>query len=263
MPTYRLISLDDTVVFPHMHGDAARGRRRRVPRLPGPAPRHRLRPRRRGRRGGRAAPASRRRPRRGLARPAPRRRRRRPRRPRGPAARRGRGASRRRSRRRPHGRRSSASTAPSSTRSSSCAATTAASRAFVRSITEPGALADTAGYSPDLTFAQKVELLETLDVVERLHAGAAAPARAAGRAAGAQAHPRRRRVRRAEAAARLLPAPPDGLDPQGARRGRGVGRRRVPQEDRRRPGCPTPCASRPSASSAGSSAWATRTPSRR
>ena len=40
--------------------------------------------------------------------------------------------------------------------------------AFVRSITEPGALADTAGYSPDLTFAQKVELLETLDVRERL-----------------------------------------------------------------------------------------------
>jgi ATP-dependent Lon protease len=41
-------------------------------------------------------------------------------------------------------------------------------RAFVRSITEPGALADTAGYSPDLTFAQKCQLLETLDVVERL-----------------------------------------------------------------------------------------------
>src|SRR5215208_4650534 len=40
--------------------------------------------------------------------------------------------------------------------------------AFVRSITEPGALADTAGYSPDLTFEQKVELLETLDVKERL-----------------------------------------------------------------------------------------------
>ena len=30
--------------------------------------------------------------------------------------------------------------------------------AFVRSITEPGALADTAGYSPDLNYAQKVEL---------------------------------------------------------------------------------------------------------
>jgi len=41
-------------------------------------------------------------------------------------------------------------------------------RAFVRSITEPGALADTAGYSPDLSFAQKCQLLETLDVVERL-----------------------------------------------------------------------------------------------
>jgi ATP-dependent Lon protease len=40
--------------------------------------------------------------------------------------------------------------------------------AFVRSIIEPGALADTAGYSPDLTYAQKVELLEQLDVTERL-----------------------------------------------------------------------------------------------
>ncbi|MGE5690170.1 MAG: endopeptidase La, partial [Pseudomonadota bacterium] len=39
---------------------------------------------------------------------------------------------------------------------------------FVRSITEPGTLADTSGYSPDLSFEQKVELLETLDVVERL-----------------------------------------------------------------------------------------------
>ncbi|MDQ5821686.1 MAG: endopeptidase La, partial [Actinomycetota bacterium] len=40
--------------------------------------------------------------------------------------------------------------------------------AFLRSITDAGALADTAGYSPDLSFAQKVELLETLDIVERL-----------------------------------------------------------------------------------------------
>src|SRR6185295_16333787 len=42
-------------------------------------------------------------------------------------------------------------------------------RAFVRSITDAGALADTAGYSPDLNFLQKVQLLETLDVVERLN----------------------------------------------------------------------------------------------
>src|SRR3954447_4483551 len=40
--------------------------------------------------------------------------------------------------------------------------------AFLRSIAEPGALADTSGYSPDLSFEQKVELLETLDVTERL-----------------------------------------------------------------------------------------------
>jgi ATP-dependent Lon protease len=41
-------------------------------------------------------------------------------------------------------------------------------RAFVRSITDAGALADTAGYSPDLNFTQKLQLLETFDVVERL-----------------------------------------------------------------------------------------------
>jgi len=41
-------------------------------------------------------------------------------------------------------------------------------RAFVRSITDAGALADTAGYSPDLNFSQKLQLLDTFDVVERL-----------------------------------------------------------------------------------------------
>ena len=40
--------------------------------------------------------------------------------------------------------------------------------AFLRAIAEPGALADSAGYSPDLTYEQKVELLRTLDVTERL-----------------------------------------------------------------------------------------------
>jgi ATP-dependent Lon protease len=39
---------------------------------------------------------------------------------------------------------------------------------FLRSVAEPGALADTVAYSPDLTFEQRVELLETLDIVERL-----------------------------------------------------------------------------------------------
>jgi ATP-dependent Lon protease len=40
--------------------------------------------------------------------------------------------------------------------------------AFVRSIVEPGALADTAGYAPDISFEQKVELLEEIDVRARL-----------------------------------------------------------------------------------------------
>jgi ATP-dependent Lon protease len=39
---------------------------------------------------------------------------------------------------------------------------------FLRSISEPGTLADTSGYSPDLTYDQKVRLLQTVDVTERL-----------------------------------------------------------------------------------------------
>jgi len=41
-------------------------------------------------------------------------------------------------------------------------------REFLRAISEAGALADTCAYAPDVTFAQRVELLETVDVVERL-----------------------------------------------------------------------------------------------
>ncbi|MFI4984877.1 MAG: endopeptidase La [Solirubrobacterales bacterium] len=40
--------------------------------------------------------------------------------------------------------------------------------AFLRAIAEPGALADSAGYSPNLSYDQKVELLRTLDVTDRL-----------------------------------------------------------------------------------------------
>jgi len=39
---------------------------------------------------------------------------------------------------------------------------------FLRSITEAGALADTSAYSPDVSFAQRVKLLEKVDIVERL-----------------------------------------------------------------------------------------------
>src|SRR3954470_5925934 len=39
---------------------------------------------------------------------------------------------------------------------------------FIRSISEPGTLADTSGYSPDISFEDKVTLLETIDVTDRL-----------------------------------------------------------------------------------------------
>jgi ATP-dependent Lon protease len=39
---------------------------------------------------------------------------------------------------------------------------------FLRSITEPGALADTSGFSPDIGYEDKVQLLQTVDVTERL-----------------------------------------------------------------------------------------------
>jgi ATP-dependent Lon protease len=41
-------------------------------------------------------------------------------------------------------------------------------REFLRAISEAGALADTCAYAPDVTFAQRVQLLEATDVVERL-----------------------------------------------------------------------------------------------
>src|SRR5213593_2444506 len=39
---------------------------------------------------------------------------------------------------------------------------------FVRSIAEAGTLADTAAYAPEASFEQRIELLEAVDVVERL-----------------------------------------------------------------------------------------------
>jgi ATP-dependent Lon protease len=42
-------------------------------------------------------------------------------------------------------------------------------RQFLRSITDAGSLADTCAYAPDVTFAQRVELLEQVDIVDRLN----------------------------------------------------------------------------------------------
>ena len=40
--------------------------------------------------------------------------------------------------------------------------------AWLRSITEPGMLADSAGYSPDATYEQRLDLLRTIDITDRL-----------------------------------------------------------------------------------------------
>ena len=134
---------------------------------------------------------------------------------------------------------SSASTAPWSRRSSSCAAPTSASRRSCARSCSRAPLADTAGYSPDLTFEQKVGAARG---ARRHRAPPEVPrlaARAPDPAAGPQADPRGRRVRRPEAAARVLPAQADGVHPPRAGRGRRLGRRGLPDQDRRGRACPT------------------------
>ena len=49
-------------------------------------------------------------------------------------------------------------------------------RQFLRAINGAGELADTCAYAPDVTFAQRVELLEAVDIVERLSARPLDPA---------------------------------------------------------------------------------------
>ena len=133
----------------------------------------------------------------------------------------------------------------------------------MRSITEPGALADTVGYSPDFSFEQKVRVLETVDVDERLELAielqrerlAELQVRRRIRddvEAGAAKQQREYILRKQMESIRKELGEDDAL-----------GRRRVPHEDRGGASCPRPSASRPSASSGGSSAWATARPRRR
>ena len=135
--------------------------------------------------------------------------------------------------------------------------------AFVRSISEPGALADTSGYSPELTFEQKVRAARGGRRRRAARARTRAAARAARADAGAQAHPRRRRDRRREAAARVHPA----QQLESIRKELGEDEASVveeyPREDRRGRHARRTCASRRSRSSAASSAWARARPRRR
>ena len=211
-----------------------RRRRRRGARAARAAPRERLRARRHRRRRARPRPPARRRQRRRARGAAPRRRRRR-------ADGRPSGGSASRSRSGPTRTRRPRSTRELEREYRAVVEEILELRGddgsiarFLRSITEPGALADTAGYSPDLTFEQKVELLETAR--RRRSASSSSWRLQRERLAEMQV---RRRIRedvesgRGQAAARVHPAPADGVDPQGARRGRRLRRRRVPREDRR------------------------------
>ena len=105
--------------------------------------------------------------------------------------------------------------------------------AFLRAIADPGPLADTIGYAPDVSFEDKLARARDARRHRAARARRQAPARAPDRAAAAQEDPRGRPVRRGQAAARVHPAQADGVDPARAGRGRRVDRRGVPQEDRR------------------------------
>ena len=155
-----------------------------------------------------------------------------------------------------------ASTAPCS-RTSCSAAGHGRIAAQLREITEPSRLADVAGYSPDLSLAQKVEVLETAR-----RRGAAAPRprlgpRHPGRPDLARADQDRRRRGHGEDAARVPPAPPARGDPQGAGPARATTTTTTPTTTGPRSTsatCPSTCARRSSARSTSSSAPATRAP---
>ena len=151
---------------------------------------------------------------------------------------------------------SSASTAPWSRRSSSCAATTAASRPSCARSPSRARWPTLAATRPTSTYEQKVELLETLDVTERLEKALDAPARAAGRdvRCGARSATTCSRAPRSSSASTSCAS-------RWSRSARSWARTtprwpRSTARRSRRPACPTPCASRPRRSSAGSSAWA-------
>ena len=106
---------------------------------------------------------------------------------------------------------------------------------FLRGISDLGQIADTSGYSPDLSFEQKIEVLETLDVEARLEKVLCVGQGHAGRPRPQGQDPHRRQRRHGEAPARVPAARADERHPQGAgRRRRGERRRGVPREDRGR-----------------------------
>ena len=84
-----------------------------------------------------------------------------------------------------------------------------------------------------LAASRSVKLIETVDVKARLELAIEMQRERLAELQVRVQDPRRRRVRRPGAAARVLPAQADGVDPQGAGRGRGRPDQRVRDEDRR------------------------------
>ena len=111
---------------------------------------------------------------------------------------------------------------------------------FLRGIERPRRRSPTpAGYSPDLSFEQKIEVLEALDVEDRLELVSAWAQGDAGRDRAEGQDPHRRQRGHGEAPARVPAARADERDPQGARRGRRRRRGRgVPRRRSSRPACP-------------------------
>ena len=87
-------------------------------------------------------------------------------------------------------------------------------------VDDPGALADTAGWSPDLSVERKVELLETLDPEARIEKALAWAREALAELEVARADPQPGHRGHGEDAARVPAAPAARRDPQGAGRGR-------------------------------------------
>ena len=131
--------------------------------------------------------------------------------------------------------------------------------AFVRSISDPGALADTVGYSPDFSFEQKVKLLETLDIKDRLTIAIELQRE---RLAEMQV---RRRIRDDVEEGAAKQQREYILRARWSRFARSSARTMRPSwtstaASWRRPSCPSPSASRPSVSSPGSNGKATARP---
>ena len=130
----------------------------------------------------------------------------------------------------------------------------------VNQLTDPSALADTAGYASYLTDVQKRQLLETESVDERLRVADRLDRRAPGRGRGQRQDRRGRPLGHGEDAEGVPAAPAARRDPQGTRRGRARRIRRLPRRASRPPICPRRCARPRCARSASSNAPASRAP---